>query len=168
MDTCPNPIKVLSFAPSARDWLAKSRRPRILHVFDRACNLVNECREVLSVVAQQIGNGPFNLVIEADHLFSDHLNTQSPIFNCANQLNRGELSINTDSARIWSAHPDWETFSAAWLSSAGRGEAGIFWHHFFDTLISADAVRIQEAVEDSLLWVRLLAPMRWLGLSVYL
>src|SRR5574341_2249348 len=31
-------------------WLANSRHPRILHSFDHAGNLINECREVLSIV----------------------------------------------------------------------------------------------------------------------
>ena len=67
-------VNAVSLAPDARDWLANSRHPRILHVFDRACNLINERREILSIVTQQIGNGAFNLVVEDDVLFSEHLN----------------------------------------------------------------------------------------------
>ena len=80
-------INSLSLAPDVRDWLANSRQPRILHVFDHACNLINVHREVLSIVTSQIGNGPFNLVIEGDILFSEHLNLQSPISNSPNHLN---------------------------------------------------------------------------------
>jgi hypothetical protein len=54
-------INTLSLAPNACTGLANTRYPRILHVFDRACNLINERREVLSIVTPQIGNGPFNL-----------------------------------------------------------------------------------------------------------
>ena len=106
------PINALSLAPEARDWLENSRHPRILHVFDHACNLINECREVLSIVTQQIGDGPFNVVIEADVLFSDHLDTQSPISIYANQLNIGDLTINTANAKLWSPRPDWEALHA--------------------------------------------------------
>jgi len=56
-------INALSIAPDVNSWLANSRQLRILHIFDRACNLINERRKVLSIVTQQIGNGPFNLVI---------------------------------------------------------------------------------------------------------
>jgi hypothetical protein len=35
-------INSSSFAPDANDWLANSHYPRILHFFDRACNLINE------------------------------------------------------------------------------------------------------------------------------
>jgi hypothetical protein len=37
------------------------------------------------------------------------------------------------------------SLSAAWLRSAGRGEAGILWHNFFDALISSNPVQILEA-----------------------
>jgi len=257
-------INAVSIAPNARDWLANSRHPRILHVFDRACNLINERREILSIVTQQIGNGPFNLVVEDDVLFSEHLNLQSLISVFPNQLNLGDLIINTGNAKLWSSRPDWETLharrneilnqlmslpitnyqargldmgfatsaqpystttslpakrlisalstahipslltatqklaglgigltpagddfilgavlatwiihpldiarglaeeitniasplttslSAAWLKSAGRGEAGILWHQFFDALISANPVHVQEAMDKIL------------------
>ncbi len=67
------PINAFSIAPDGKDWLANTRYPRILHVFGRACNLIDDRREVLSIVTPQIGNGPFNLVSEDDVLFSKHL-----------------------------------------------------------------------------------------------
>ncbi len=105
-------INALSLAPDVNDWLANSRHPRILHVFDYVCNLINEHREVLSIVTQQIGNGPFNLVIEDDILFSARLNVQSSISIGADQLNLGDLTINTVNARLWSPCPDWERLHA--------------------------------------------------------
>lgn len=105
-------INALSLAPDARDWLANSCHPRILHVFDHACNLINERREVISIVTPQIGNGPFNLVIEDDVLFSDHLNAQSSIVIRTTQLNLGDLTINTANAEFWSPRPNWERLHA--------------------------------------------------------
>jgi hypothetical protein len=105
-------INAVSLAPDARDWLANSHQPRILHVFDHACNVVNEHREVLSIVTAQIGNGPFNLVIEDDVLFPNHLNAQSQISISANQLILGDLTINTVNASLWSPRPDWEMLHA--------------------------------------------------------
>src|SRR6266498_1195252 len=105
-------INALSLAPDVNDWLANSGQPRILHVFDHACNLIHERREVLSIVTQQIGNGPFNLVVENDIIFSEHLNLQSPVSISATQLNLGDLTINTDNAKLWSPRPDWETLHA--------------------------------------------------------
>ena len=56
-------INAYPLASNARDWRANSRHPRILHVFDRACNLINERREVLSIVTRKI-SGKW----ETDHL----------------------------------------------------------------------------------------------------
>ncbi len=101
-------INALSLAPSVNDWLANSYHPRVLHVFDHVCNLINEYKEVLSVVTPQIGNGPFNLVIENDVLFSKHLNLQSPISHSTNQFNLEDLLINTADAKLWFPRPNWE------------------------------------------------------------
>lgn len=263
------PINALSLTPGVNAWLTNSRQPRILHIFDRACNLINERREVLSVVTPQIGNGPFNLVIprlrksfgglsdgneswQTSEVFSD-LNLKSLLSISPNQLHLGDLTINIDHAKLWSPRPNWErlhvgkenilsqltkltivnyqfsnspisnpqfsnslvsalanadlsssltaaqqlaglgigltpagddfimgaiyaawiihpqevasvlakeiadtaaplttSLSAAYLKSAGKGEAGILWHYFFDTLIGADPARIQTAMHKLL------------------
>jgi len=237
-------INTVSLTASVSDWLIKSRHPRILHVFDKACNLINEHREVLSIVTPQIGNGPFNLVIQDDVLLSEHLNVESPISIYENQSVLGDLNINTSEASLWNPCPDWEalqtnresilaqliplpiaeyrpllpnslitglssalatanissaltiatklaglgqgltpagddfilgavyaawiihpfetarmlaegitntaaplttSLSAAWLRSAGKGEAGILWHQLFEALISHDHMQILKA-----------------------
>ncbi|HJS17255.1 MAG TPA: DUF2877 domain-containing protein, partial [Anaerolineales bacterium] len=48
------------------------------------------------------------------------------------------------------AAPLTTSLSAAWLRSAGRGEAGILWHQFFDALITAEHTQIQEATDNIL------------------
>ncbi len=255
-------LNALSCTAQVKDWLASSYQPRILHVFERACNLTNERKEVLSIVTSQVGNGPFNLVIKEDICFSGHLNIKSPISISQAQLQLEGLNINTTDGRLWSPRPDWgslhnhretvidrirslrarlseakaqqnnppaitsitdyqslisnlsstlakkETFSAitlasqlaglgagltpagddyilgavfalqiiypakiasklareitdiaaplttslsaAWLRSAGRGEAGILWHDFFEALISADPSEIELRTENLL------------------
>ena len=106
------PISALSLALAVTDWLANSRHPRILHIFDQACNLVNEHREVLSVVTPQIGNGPFNLVIENNALFSEHLSLQSSVSFSTTQLDLGDLTIHIVDAKLWNPRPDWEVLHA--------------------------------------------------------
>lgn len=101
------PINALSLTPAVNDWLKNARYARILHVFDRACNLINQRGEVLSIVTPQIGAGPFNLVIEEDVFFSDHLEVQSPISIRTDQLHLGDLTIYASNAQIWSPCPDW-------------------------------------------------------------
>lgn len=239
-------INAHSLTHNGNDWMANSRHPRILHVFDHACNLINERREVLSIVTPQIGNGPFNLIVEDDVLFSNPLNLESPVSISANRLILGNLTIHTADAKLWSPRPDWEklhahqdlilnqltqfpivnyqpllpisllstfstsiatadlpssfavsrrlaglgigltpagddfilgavlaawiihpieiagvlakgitntsaplttSLSAAWLRSAGKGEAGILWHQFFEALISSKPAEIQTATD---------------------
>lgn len=101
-------LRALSLAPSINDWLANSRHPRILHVFDRACNLINEHSGILSIVTSEIGNGPFNLVIETDLLFVEHLSLETPVSTSANQLSLGNLTIHITDAIPWNPRPDWE------------------------------------------------------------
>jgi hypothetical protein len=242
-------INAISLTHNIKEWLANSYNPRILHVFDSACNLINDDKDVLSIVALQIGNGPFNLVIDNDVLFSEHFNIESPVFIPGNQLKLGDVSISTETAKLWDPQPDWEklhgkrdeilsrlislryldyqysipatlqsalstsivlddvpsaigaarqhaglgigltpsgddiimgalyaarivhppevadvlskeiaetavplttSLSAAWIRSAGRGEAGVLWHEFFEALVAGTGVDIQKAIDKIL------------------
>jgi hypothetical protein len=246
-------VNSLFLSPSVNNWLTDTHHPRILHVFDHACNLLNERGDVLSIVTAQIGNGPFNLVVEENIHFLEHLTPDSSVFSSIALLKLGELTIHTKGATLWSPRPDWEmlhtkrneipgqikhlpitnyrinsdlpisqsltsslyaalvhsdvstatssasqlaglgigltpsgddfmmgaiyaawiihppevasviareivntaaslttSLSAAWLRAAGRGEAGIVWHEFFDALLSNDSLRIQETLRNIL------------------
>ena len=101
-------INAISVTSHVQDWLASSHRPRILHIFDNACNLINERREVLAIVTPTIGNGPFNLVIEDIVCFSEHLNPVSSIFISDSKLTLGNLTIQVADANLWKPRPDWE------------------------------------------------------------
>lgn len=105
-------INALSLGTTAADWLAKSLHPRILHIFDPACNLINEHRGVLSIVTVEIGDGPFHLVVEDNVLFSKHLRTESPISITDKQLRLGPLTIDTSNAQLWDPCPDWDNLHA--------------------------------------------------------
>lgn len=242
-------INALSLTFNVSDWLMVSHQPRILHVFDHACNLINEHKDVLSIVTQEIGNGPFNLVIGDDILFSNYLNAQSLISIPTDQLIIADLIINTADANLWHPSPNWESLhsnkksilsklallrfanyrpllptslvaslsialanadipvavpitrqlaglgqgltpagddfiigailavwiihppevasvlakeitniaaplttslSAAWLRSAGKGEAGILWHEFFNALAFGDSTQIEKTANSIL------------------
>jgi hypothetical protein len=101
-------INVISIAPDARDWLTTSREARILHVFDQACNLINERREIVSVVTPEIGNGPFNLVVDVDVRFTKLLDAQTSVSIRVDGLDLGDLILSTGNATIWCPRPDWE------------------------------------------------------------
>jgi hypothetical protein len=99
---------VVSLTSPVKEWLTNSRHPRILHMFDRVCNLINERGEILSVVSPEIRNGPFNMVIEKEVCFSRHLSIESPISISPNKLIFANLTINTTNAKLWNPRPDWE------------------------------------------------------------
>jgi hypothetical protein len=101
-------VNSLFLSPGVNDWLTDAHHPRILHVFDHVCNLLNERGNVLSVVTPQIGNGPFNLVLEENIHFPEYLTLNSSIFNSTALIKLGELTIHTTKAKLWNPHPDWE------------------------------------------------------------
>lgn len=122
-------IDAIFLTSDVNDWLENSRHPRILHVFDRTCNLINEYREVLSIVTPQIGNGPFNLMIprlpksfqklpdgnvsqQTSEVFFHYLNAESPVSIHEDQLMIGDWTINTNNAKLWSPCPDWKILHA--------------------------------------------------------
>jgi hypothetical protein len=100
-------INALSQTSTVTDWLKKSRSPQVLHSFDQACDLVNENRDVLSIVTPEIGNGPFNLVVDRV-VVSDPINLQSEVSISPDRLTVGDLAVNITSAELWSARPNWE------------------------------------------------------------
>jgi hypothetical protein len=93
-------------------WLANSLQPRILHVFDEACNLINERKEVLSVVTAKIGNGPLNLVVKDELSFLENLYAESEICVEGKNLHLGDLTIHTAAAKLWDPRPDWQKLYA--------------------------------------------------------
>jgi Protein of unknown function (DUF2877) len=105
-------IRALSLAPAADEWLANSHDPRILHVFDHVCNLINEQRDVLSIVPPQIGNGPFNLVLADEICFLEHCNSESLISFSPAQFTVGNLLIHTADMKLWNPCPDWNGYHA--------------------------------------------------------
>ena len=105
-------LNAIALAPDVRTWLANTRRPRLLHVFERACNLINESGTVLSIVSPKIGAGPFNLVVGEELLFSETVSLQSPVSHSSHSLTLGNLVIRTERAKIWDPCPDWEELHA--------------------------------------------------------
>lgn len=101
-------INSVSFTESVKNWLTKSRQPKILHVFDEACNLINERREILSVVVPEIGNGPFNLVLQEPVVFARFLDVESKVSIHAEQISLGDIAISLAGAKKWNPAPRWD------------------------------------------------------------
>ena len=102
--------RALTIAPAALAWMSHTHTPRCLHIFDRVFNLINEYGEVLSVVASEIGNGPFNIVIADPYPSSMREDdVTAPITITRDRLTFGATSIDLRNSIIWLPKPDWET-----------------------------------------------------------
>ncbi|MBL8090284.1 MAG: DUF2877 domain-containing protein [Anaerolineales bacterium] len=113
METIINPlimqyINALSLTNISTNWINNSDQPKILHVFDEVCNLINEKREILSIVNADIGNGPFSLVIKEPVSFTKHLDVHSKISIEDKQIKVGDLAISFGYAQAWNPMPRWE------------------------------------------------------------
>jgi len=103
----PQTINAVFLTEDVKNWLANSRQPKILHVFDEVCNLINERREILSVVVAEIGNGPFNLVVEEPVIFAKHLDAESKVSIHDEQITIGEIIVSLANAQMWNPAPKW-------------------------------------------------------------
>lgn len=101
-------MNAVSLADGAKRWLENPSEHRILHIFDDACNLVNADRDVLSIVNPEIGNGPFNLVLEESFRFSNHLNIDDNISVNGSRLTIGNLTISFSNTQRWSPVFHWK------------------------------------------------------------
>lgn len=100
------PLNTQSLSPKAADWLHNTNSPKILHIFNPVCNLVNENKQVLSLVIPQIGNGPFNLVVEGIN-FNQHITNETKTQINQGVLQLGQFSISPNDAQSWNPQPNW-------------------------------------------------------------
>jgi len=92
-------------SPNARAWLRDSADARVLHLFDDVCNLISD-DGMLSLVTQQIGDGPFSLVVPQVH-FPNCFSSSAPVDFDMKRLRVGELEVDVQTARVWDPRPDW-------------------------------------------------------------
>lgn len=91
---------------NARAWLQSTSHARVLHLFDEVCNLISDKEQLLSLVSEQAGSGPFSLVVPQVH-FPSHI-TASSIIDCdGERLRIGEIEIDVRTATAWDPRPDW-------------------------------------------------------------
>lgn len=101
-------MNAVSLTDGAKRWLKNPSKRKILHIFDDVCNLINADRDVLSIVNPEIGNGPFNLVLEESFRFSNHLNIDDNISVTGSRLTIGNLTISLSNAQRWNPVFYWE------------------------------------------------------------
>ena len=108
-----------------REWLRNGRSPRILHLFDDVCNLVDDHGDIVSLVSPRVGSGPFTMILEGE--FTSVLDVQSPIRldYTAKWLTVGSLRIDFSRAAVWSPRPQWQMLPEAPLPPPGELPDGI-------------------------------------------
>jgi hypothetical protein len=77
---------------------------RVLSAHQVACNLIDENRNVITLLALGVGDGPFCIV--TDSAF-DGLAVGDPAHADANQLVVGNLTVDLDGASVWEPCPNW-------------------------------------------------------------
>jgi hypothetical protein len=108
-------MQAVSEAPSARAWREAAVSPRVMHVFERAANLVDDEAGVLSLVAHPMGAGPFTIVIQpvrpvalARPRLTDWLDMESSVRIETGQLIAGRLHVLTKDANLWDPGLPWQ------------------------------------------------------------
>jgi hypothetical protein len=100
-------IHAISASPRALNWLAQTERARIHNLFENSINLFNDGQDVLSIVVPGVGNGPFNVVIDAARIPSQiEISDQITIGEI--KLIIGEVVIDLAQVNTWDPVPDWK------------------------------------------------------------
>lgn len=135
-------LKGLLIAPAARAWLndsevqvrarqgsalSDSEIPQPLSVHSRyqhSVNLVNSAGELLSLVTQELGPGPFALVVRAEAPgfiatggFEAQLDRDSSVGLDEGRLSIGPLEVDYGRAADWKPQPSWEQVGADKLAA---------------------------------------------------
>ena len=98
--------------PAARSWLGRTGSARVLHVFDRVCNIVNQFGDLIAVQTKGVPTGPFSWVLlldppQAEFRFTDWVSGDSIVELDDVQFTIGPLSIPLGFGSLWDPQPDW-------------------------------------------------------------
>ena len=77
---------------------------RVLSVHRVVCNLIDDDREVITLLAPSVPAGPFTITIDVSF---DELAVGVPAHVDTTQLVVGDLRVTLDSAATWEPRPDW-------------------------------------------------------------
>lgn len=102
-----NLVRIISTPVHAQKRLLSDNQLKILHVFDEVCNLINGKQEVLSIVSPEVGNGPFNFVLEEAIMFTRHFDLGAKVLIKENQILIEDLIVSFAYAQEWSPAPNW-------------------------------------------------------------
>ena len=82
---------------------------QVLGVFERACDLITPDGNVVTLVVPEIGNGPFNIVVDGNPAFFSEIEINTPVTLIKGLLQLGRLRVDLRGAVVWEPRPDWDT-----------------------------------------------------------
>jgi len=102
------PLQAFSISRSVQEQLHKTRTWQVLAVFERACNLATPAGDVFALVLPEIGDGPLNIVVEAQRgvFAAVEPGASTSIEKAIMRL--GNLEIRLDQVVPWEPRPNWE------------------------------------------------------------
>ncbi len=110
-----------ALTPAAERWLQQATSARVLSVFERACNLVDQHDVVLTLVTQARGLTPFGVVVATDDPPPFRgLVVASPVRLEAGRLRLGPLTVELAGASLWDPRPDWAAAGTAFAAGPER------------------------------------------------
>lgn len=114
-------LTALSLTPSARDWLVETTEAQVLSTHERACNLINQRRNVLSLVTTERGLTPFAIMVtgQAKRPF-ETVTTGDLVQVSAAALKIGELVVRLATLTLWNPLPDWPMLRKMFQNDPGR------------------------------------------------
>ena len=114
-------LQGVAFTAAARQWLTSTTAARVLNVFDRACNLLNQDGAVLALVTSERGLTPFGLVVAgAARAPFRGVPADSPVRVDPDRLSVGPLLIDFGAAALWDARPAWPALTRLFGADPAR------------------------------------------------
>ncbi|NLF66398.1 MAG: DUF2877 domain-containing protein [Chloroflexi bacterium] len=100
-------LKCQLITPRAQRWLQACRQAGVLHLFDTACNLVDEQGRVLSLLSPRVAPGPFALVLDGDWQLQLDPAATVRVDRQAQRLYLNRAALDYGAARCWQPRADW-------------------------------------------------------------
>lgn len=108
-------LRGVLIAPAAREWLEAPPDPSVHSLYRNSVNLDDGRGELLSLVTQDTGPGPFALVVRPESPgfldaggFKAHLSPGSPVELDGGLISVGSLEVDWGGAAGWKPRPSWE------------------------------------------------------------
>jgi hypothetical protein len=99
-------LRARSLSPAAQAWLSESRPIWVFHLSARACSLIDGRDQVLALVTEQVGDGPFNVVVPPT-IFPLNVTPESSVDLAPDSIRVGSLIVDLSDAVPWNPLPDW-------------------------------------------------------------